>query len=66
MKKAKDFKLKEILQIIDGLEIKRDMLAGCGISTARFCIQFREAGTDEYNIIYDRLFQRFQKLKKDK
>ena len=65
MKKAKDFKIKEILQIIDELEITRDMLAGCGISTARYCLQFRDAGTDEYNTIYDRLFQRFQTLKRE-
>jgi len=61
--KAKDYKLSEILNIIDGLEINKSMLNGFGITVSRWCLQFREAGTNEYIIIYDKLFSRFNKLK---
>ena len=64
MKQAKDYSLKEILLIINKLEINEDMLIGCAITTARYCRQFRKAGTKDYNIIYNELFNRFKQLRK--
>ena len=59
--KPKEFNLKKILKIIDSLEIDKSMLPGFGITTARWCLQFREADTKEYIIIYKKLFERFEK-----
>lgn len=64
MKQAKDYSLKEILLIINRLEINKDMLPGYAITTARYCRQFRKAGSKDYEIIYNELFNRFKQLSK--
>ena len=57
--------IKEIKEIIDKQKLTEDMLDGCGISTARFCLQFfnPKQNQKEYNKIYNYLFSKFQELK---